>query len=119
MKKILCFTCLILIVGFSFNRSGIHWDHYIKDSDKFLHAIAYCLFTYFGLSSIKFRYRFYLLPSILLFSTFIEIIQYIYGHGRQFSLYDILANLAGIVIAFIIWSIEIFVKNCRANKLKA
>ena len=77
--------------------------------DKVVHIGAYATLTtswllYFGNKNDQQKYRFLTALFVLIYGIIIEVIQGTMTANRQADLYDIFANLVGIVIAMIFFS---------------
>jgi len=87
-------------------------------SDKLIHISAYLLISISWLLSFKekaktLKVNSLIFISILAYGIIIEVIQGVFTNYRQFDFFDILANLVGIIIAFMI-----FFKGFRKNHIK-
>ena len=72
-------------------------------SDKLIHFGLFTIFTILWLHSDANKYNYILiLILILLFSVFVELLQFLSPFGRTFSLLDILSNMFGIIFGFFI-----------------
>ena len=104
-----CYTLAVSIVSLV-NFSDVK-SLDIKHSDKIIHAGIYFVFTilwcfYFCLKSTKNKwFKDAIVKSIVLafsFGILIELLQEVSNNGRSGDLYDVLANSAGILVAFLI-----------------
>jgi VanZ family protein len=82
----------------------------VQNSDKFIHTTAYFLISLSWLLTFKQKYKVLktsslIFFSILLYGIIIEVLQKVITNYRQFDFFDILANLVGIIIAFILFFI--------------
>lgn len=72
-------------------------------SDKLIHFGLFTIFTILWLHSYANKYNCILiLILIVLFSVFVELLQFLSPFGRTFSLLDILSNMFGIIFGFFI-----------------
>ena len=72
-------------------------------SDKLIHFGLFTIFTILWLHSYANKYNYLLiLILIVLFSVFVELLQFLSPFGRTFSLLDILSNMFGIIFGFFI-----------------
>ena len=72
-------------------------------SDKLIHFGLFTIFTILWLHSYANKYNYILiLILIVLFSVFVELLQFLSPFGRTFSLLDILSNMFGIIFGFFI-----------------
>ena len=72
-------------------------------SDKLIHFFLFTVFTILWLHSYANKYNYILmLILIVLFSVFVELLQFLSPFGRTFSLLDILSNMFGIIFGFFI-----------------
>ena len=107
------YIAIFLTVGVGFgslislNNTSIPTVHI---SDKFLHITAYFfislswLLTFLKLiNSLKISTLIFLI--IFLYGIIIEVLQKMFTSNRQFDFYDILANLVGIILAFLLFFI--------------
>ena len=71
--------------------------------DKLIHFFLFTVFTILWLHSYANKYNYILmLILIVLFSVFVELLQFLSPFGRTFSLLDILSNMFGIIFGFFI-----------------
>lgn len=82
----------------------------INVSDKLIHSSAYLLLTLSWLITYKNKYKYlntnaYIIFSIFLYGIIIEVLQATITTNRQFEIKDILANMFGIIIGFIVFKI--------------
>ena len=87
-------------------------------SDKIIHISAYLLISISWLLSFKekaktLKVNSLIFISILAYGIIIEVIQGVFTNYRQFDFFDILANLVGIIVAFMI-----YFKGFRKNHIK-
>lgn len=98
-----------LILTFSFIKiEFINFNHY--NLDKLVHALAYFTLSFTVFQSQK-RYIAWIALIVFSISVGIEVLQKLYGHGRQFSAYDILANGIGIVVACTVYKLLLLKKK--------
>ena len=72
-------------------------------SDKLIHFGLFTIFTILWLLSYANKHNYILmLILIVLFSVFVELLQFLSPFGRTFSLLDILSNMFGIIFGFFI-----------------
>ena len=72
-------------------------------SDKLTHFGLFTIFTILWLHCYANKFSYILIMIlIVLFSVFIELLQFLSPFGRTFSLLDILANMFGIIFGFFI-----------------
>lgn len=114
-NKIILIIFLILLFTFSFVKTGTDINNLFPNGDKVFHAIAYFIFTLLTLFYYPDSKKLKIIFLIFLTGVLIEILQWFYGHGRQFSLYDIAANTVGITLAIVI-SVIRFLKYSRIRK---
>lgn len=69
--------------------------------DKVVHVFLFSLLTIFGEMAWK-PHRYWLAAALILYGAAIEPLQAIFTLTRQASIYDWLANVAGIIIASVI-----------------
>ena len=77
-------------------------------SDKLIHISAYFLISISWLLSIQDKAKMLkvnrlIFTLILVYGIIIEVIQGVFTNYRQFDFFDILANLVGIILAFMIF----------------
>lgn len=82
----------------------------VQISDKLVHITAYCLLTLNWLLVYRFKinrlkYGFFILFLVFIYGIIIEVLQGVLTSYRQADLLDVLANLAGISLAFIFFSL--------------
>jgi len=82
----------------------------VQVSDKLLHTSSYCLLTIswlLTLSSKVSRWKSIILIALVVFiyGIIIEILQGVFTSDRQADLYDVFANLVGIAMATLIFTI--------------
>ena len=78
----------------------------LTKSSFFLHVNAYfiaLLLSYFAFRKNGLRYLFFMGGMIFIYSVFLEIIQIFIPH-RSFNVYDILANLSGVVFYIVFFA---------------
>ena len=105
--RILFYISLILVFYFSLiNASEIkYFESMSYISDKFVHSFIYFYLAILGILS-KFRLNdLRVVALIFLFGAFIELIHYYHPH-RFFEFFDLLANLIGVTIAFLIFRLK-------------
>ncbi|MFL2592617.1 MAG: VanZ family protein [Flavobacteriaceae bacterium] len=72
-------------------------------TDKLIHFIVFTLFTILWFLSYANKKNYILiLILIAVFSSLVELLQFISPYGRSFSLLDILSNIFGIIFGFFI-----------------
>ena len=72
-------------------------------SDKLIHFGLFTIFTILWFHSYANKYNYiFMLILIVLFSVFVELLQFLSPFGRTFSLLDILSNMFGIIFGFFI-----------------
>jgi VanZ family protein len=82
----------------------------INVSDKLIHISAYLLLTLSWLITYKNKYKYlntnaYIMFLVFLYGIIIEVLQATITTNRQFEIQDILANMFGIIIGFIVFKI--------------
>ena len=105
--RILFYVSLLLVSYLSLvNASEIpYFESMSFISDKFVHSLIYFYLAILGILS-KFRLNdLKLVVLIFLFGAFIELIHYYHPH-RLFEFFDLLANLIGVTIAFLIFRLK-------------
>ena len=105
--RILFYVSLLLVLYSSLvNASEIPYFEFISYiSDKLVHSFIYFYLAILGILS-KFRLNdLKVVALIFLFGAFIELIHYYHQH-RFFEFFDLLANLIGVTIAFLIFRIK-------------
>ena len=105
--RILFYVSLLLVLYSSLvNASEIPYFEFISYiSDKLVHSFIYFYLAILGILS-KFRLNdLKVVALIFLFGVFIELIHYYHPH-RLFEFFDLLANLIGVTIAFLIFRIK-------------
>ena len=89
----------------------------VNFADKYLHLLAYFLLTFSWLGAcverkIFFSKGVFVAILVFLYGIVIEVLQGVLTTYRQTDLYDLFANLAGIVIAWMFFNI-LFLKKTR------
>ena len=105
--RILFYVSLLLVSYLSLvNASEIpYFESMSFISDKFVHSLIYFYLAILGILS-KFRLNdLKVVALIFLFGVFIELIHYYHPH-RLFEFFDLLANLIGVTIAFLIFRVK-------------
>ena len=105
--RILFYVSLLLVLYLSLvNASEIpYFESMSFISDKFVHSLIYFYLAILGILS-KFRLNdLKVVALIFLFGACIELIHYYHPH-RLFEFFDLLANLIGVTIAFLIFRIK-------------
>lgn len=79
-------------------------------SDKFVHTFTYCLLAISWLMGFKqkaqeLKYSVLISGIVFFYGIIIEVLQGVITNNRQSDLYDIFANLAGIVLSFVFFNI--------------
>ncbi len=79
-------------------------------SDKFIHSFSYSLLAFSWLLGYKqkareLKYSILISGVVFFYGIIIEVLQGFLTNNRQSDLYDILANLVGIVLAFVFFNI--------------
>lgn len=109
MRKLMFLTCCA-VLAYGLFRPEPPPDLF-ESSDKFLHLLAFA-----GLSLIS-RFAFPSMPGWLLWSLLysqaplLEWLQHTLQPTREFSQLDILANLCGVSIALVLWTLQSLVRK--------
>ena len=74
-------------------------------SDKFVHSFIYFYLAILGILSKFHLNDLKVVALIFLFGAFIELIHYFHPH-RLFEFFDLLANLIGVTIAFLVFRVK-------------
>ena len=79
-------------------------------SDKYIHSFAYSLLALSWLLGFKknaqeLKYSILISGVVFFYGIIIEVLQGVITNNRQSDLYDILANLIGIMISFVLFNI--------------
>ena len=82
----------------------------INISDKAIHLTAYLILTLCWLIAVANRFKvlnisIFVVLLVFFYGIIIEVLQKVITNYRQFDFFDILANLVGIIIAFILFFI--------------
>jgi VanZ family protein len=107
--SILLFAILILVLSIIPTDKGGTPSFYFEGMDKIIHALMYGIFTmlilnqYVHQQRIKFLWTMVLLMGIWAYSVLMEILQLALVESRSYEFNDILANLAGIVAASLLF----------------
>jgi len=109
----LVFLCVLLgLLAGVFNPEPI--PKLFKHADKYEHAAAFFVVALTGafyFKQLKFFTLYWLLWLVLAYS--LEYLQGLYLPKRTFDLYDVYANAAGVVVAYILWLSRLnYIKNC-------
>ena len=105
--RILFYVSLLLVSYLSLvNASEIpYFESMSFISDKFVHSLIYFYLAILGILS-KFRFNdLKVVALIFLFGALIELIHYYHPH-RLFEFFDLLANLIGVTIAFLVFRVK-------------
>ena len=105
--RVLFYVSLLLVFYLSLvnARDLPYFESLSYISDKFVHSFIYFYLAILGILS-KFRLNdLKLVALIFLFGAFIELIHYYHPH-RFFEFFDLLANLIGVTIAFLIFRLK-------------
>lgn len=105
--RILFYVSLLLVSYLSLvNASEIpYFESMSFISDKFVHSFIYFYLAILGILS-KFRFNdLKVVALIFLFGACIELIHYYHPH-RLFEFFDLLANLIGVTIAFLVFRVK-------------
>ncbi len=110
-RKIIFFTYVIVITGLSLLPSSsfpIPRGGLFTHADKVAHFGMYAVFTFllFYAWPLKFSGKarqFLPLLYVIIWGTFMEILQGAGGYGRNFSHFDILANILGFFPGWLAW----------------
>lgn len=112
-RKFYTYLAFILTIAIAvvslINTNEIIIKH-VSFSDKALHAFAYCLLTISWLLAVfkregKGEFNFRVAFFILIYGIIIEVLQETLTNYREADLYDVLANLGGIIVAMIFFKI--------------
>ncbi len=104
---------VVLLFVFSFVKVELPFKGAIPNNDKVHHIVAYFLFT------ILFLYQNWKLSLvkrvlfIFIIGLLIEFLQLLYGHGRQFSVYDLQANATGIAVGLLVYFTRKYFQHSR------
>lgn len=109
----LVFLCVVLgLLAGIFNPEPL--PKLFEHSDKYEHAAAFFVVSMAGafyFQHFKVMALYWLVWLILAYS--LEYLQGLYLPRRTFDLYDVYANSAGVVAAFVLWILRrIYIKNC-------
>ncbi len=79
-------------------------------SDKFIHSFIYSLLALSWLLGFKqkaqeLKYSILISGAVFIYGIIIEVLQGVLTNNRQSDFYDILANLVGIILAFVFFNI--------------
>lgn len=84
-----------------------------KQSDKLLHLIAFCGFAIISRFAFMHFNEVIVWLSILACAPLFEYLQHIFQPSRYFSEQDAVANILGVVLAWIVWILLMKLKNPR------
>ena len=111
LSKLLLFSNILTILAltlFPIQEIGLESERFdLPHIDKAFHMFMFftlTLTTFFTYSNIKLSLHF-LLP--FLFSVFIEVLQHLMPFGRSFDLFDIIANLVGVLAGLVLVNLKI------------
>jgi len=112
LKRLLLLLCILFIAILSFypfqNNAQVEWWNH---TDKVVHIVMYLVLALFIINALTHNGKL-LIALILsvLFGIVIEALQEVMGLGRQFSIFDILANFLGASLGLTGYY---FIKNCK------
>jgi len=91
---------------------------HVKFSDKITHAVAYCILGTSWFLSLKrnltlFKNTLFVAFFLFIYGIVIEVLQGTFTTNREADLYDILANLVGIILALVIFNVLLRKKLCN------
>jgi VanZ family protein len=110
LKRLLLLFWILVITILSLypvqNQTSSWWQH----TDKAVHIVMYLVLSVFIINTLTHRNRLLIALIIsVLFGIVIEALQEVMGLGRQFSIFDILANFLGASLGLTGYY---FIKNC-------
>ncbi|HAO15068.1 MAG TPA: hypothetical protein DDE71_05865 [Tenacibaculum sp.] len=88
----------------------------IKHFDKIEHSIAYFFLTLFWLISFRKRNSLLIIVVCFFYGILIEVSQEVFTTHRVGEYYDIIANLIGVLLAFILFNAFFYKKDSFSEK---